>query len=507
LKSKSRPSVKTAFFYPDFWNVINIMFRKQLGVRLLMLAVVAAFICTWLTDVHSQSVPPAYRDDQILIKPKAGTSQTALNNFHQVRKDIVLRTFDKLGRLQILRVPKGETVSSLIAKYKQSGLVEFAEPDYLGHVFSTTPNDPKYLDGTLWGLDKISAPTAWDVLTSASNIVVAVLDTGVRYTHEDLAANMWVNPNDGSHGWNVLAGTDDPNDDQGHGTSVAGVLGAVGNNGKGVTGVAWQVQIMACKCFNNLGIGSISSVITGMDFAKTNGARIINASWGFTNSLALSNAVYSLRDSNIIVVAACGNSAADIDLNPTYPASYHFDNVVTVADTTRTDTLATTSNYGATSVHLAAPGEQIYTTWSPTDNYYITQSGTSFAAPYVAGALALMLAKYPDEIYQQIITRLLNATDPLPALTGKCVTGGRLNLHNALSPPINLVASLTVNGIPFQLHLSSGPNRLCIVEVSPDLMNWSPVFTNTTSTNGTFDFTDSQSTNSAQRFYRATASP
>jgi subtilisin family serine protease len=105
------------------------------------------------------------------------------------------------------------------------------------------------------------------VLTSASNIVVAVLDTGVRYTHEDLAANMWVNPNDGSHGWNVLAGTSDPSDDNGHGTMVAGVLGAVGNNGKGVTGVAWRVQIMACKCFNNFGIGSISSVITGMDYA------------------------------------------------------------------------------------------------------------------------------------------------------------------------------------------------------------------------------------------------
>src|SRR5439155_927608 len=158
---------------------------------------------------------------------------------------------------QVLSVPEGETVPGLIAKYQRSGLVEFAEPDYTARVFAT-PNDPKFLDGTLWGLNNlgqnggtadadIDAPEGWDVLTSASNIVVAVLDTGVRYTHEDRAANMWVNPNGGGHGTNALDGTNDPSDENGtgHGTLVAGILGAVGNNGKGVTGVAWQVQIMA----------------------------------------------------------------------------------------------------------------------------------------------------------------------------------------------------------------------------------------------------------------------
>ena len=484
------------------------MIRKQCCGRFLIVAGVAASIVVWLTTSASgQSAQPAYREDRILIKPKAGINQTVLDNFHLARKGEVLRTFGGIGHLQVLRVPKGETVPSLIAQYQKSGLVEFAEPDYIGQIFSTTPNDPKYLDGTLWGLNQINAPAAWDVLTSASNIVVAVLDTGVRYTHEDLAANMWVNPNDGSHGWNVLAGTSDPSDDNGHGTMVAGVLGAVGNNGKGVTGVAWRVQIMACKCFNIFGIGSISSVITGMDYAQTNGARIINASWGFTNSLALSNAVYSLRDSNIIVVAACGNGGTNIDLNPTYPASYHFDNVVTVAYTTRTDTLATASNYGATSVHLAAPGDQIYSTFAASDSYYYAQSGTSFAAPYVAGALALMLTKYPAETCQQIISRVLNATDPLPSLAGKCVTGGRLNLQNALSPPIKLTASPTTNGAPFQLHLSGGPNRTCVIQVSTNLTSWMPIFTNTTSTNGTFDFADDQSTNLPQRFFRATAAP
>jgi subtilisin family serine protease len=490
---------------------VNTATRKFLKAFLppLRLSLGSILFCLLLVEwtcVAQTLLTPNYREDQILIQPKSGVNLTALANFHSAQKGEVLGTFARIGHLQIVRVPKGETVPSFISKYERSGLVEFAEPDYLGQV-AATPNDPKYVDHTLWGLDKISAPAAWDVQTSASNIIVAVLDTGVRYTHEDLAANMWVNTNDGSHGLNVLAGTADPNDDSGHGTMVAGVLGAVGNNGKGVVGVAWRVQIMACKCFNNFGIGSISAVITGMDYARTNGARIINASWGFTNSLALSNAVYSLRDSNIIVVAACGNSSTDIDLSPTYPASYHFDNVVSVAYTTAADTLAALSNFGATSVHLAAPGDNIYSTWSPTDNFYFTESGTSFAAPYVAGAFALMLAKYPAETYQQIVSRVLNATDPLPSLAGKCSTGGRLNLRNALSPPINLTTFPAAADATFQLRLSGGPNRTCILQVSTNLTSWSSIYTNTTSTNGTFDFAEALSTNSTQRFYRAVSSP
>ena len=482
--------------------------RKFLKYFLPPLSLSLILICLLVVEGTGvgQTLPtPNYREDQILIKPKPGVSPSALASLHSAQKGAVLGTFASIGHLQIIRVPKGETVQSVISKYEKSGLVEFAEPDYFGHI-DATPNDPAYTNHTLWGLDKISAPAAWDVQNTASDIVVAVLDTGVRYTHEDLAANMWVNTNDGSHGLNVLAGTTDPNDDNGHGTMIAGVLGAVGNNGKGVVGVAWRVQIMACKCFDNFGIGSISSVITGMDYARTNGARIINASWGFTNSLALSNAVYSLRDSNIIVVAASGNSSTNIDLSPTFPASYHFDNVVSVAYTTAADTLAAPSNYGATSVHLAAPGENIYSTWSPTDIFYQTGSGTSFAAPYVAGAFALMLTQYPAETYQQIISRVLNAVDPLPALAGKCVTGGRLNVRNALSPPIKLTALPTAASAPFQLHLSGGPRRTCIVQVSTNLMNWSAIYTNTTAADGTFDFTDTASTNATQRFYRAVSS-
>jgi subtilisin family serine protease len=451
---------------------------------------------------------PAFRSDRILIMPKADANPTLLRQFHSAHKSEVLQTFPGIRSLQVLQVPAGESVTNLIAQYQQSGLVEFAEPDYTGQLFSTTPNDPKFLDGTLWGLNTNSAPLAWDILTSASNIVVAVLDTGVRYTHEDLAANMWANPSDGSHGWNAINNNNNPSDFGTHGTMVTGVLGAVGNNGKGVCGVAWRLQIMACACFNGSGLGNVSDVITCLEFARTNGAKIINASWGFTNSIALSNAMVSLRNSGVIVVAACGNSTNNIDINPTFPASYALDNVVTVASTSKADALSSFSNFGLTSVDLAAPGEQIYSTFPATDSFYYldTAGGTSYSAPYVAGACALLLAQYPADNYQDTIARLLAATDPLPSLAGKCRTGGRLNLRKALRTI--RVASLpaTTNGV-FQLRVAGGLNRTLSVETTTNLVNWSPTFTNVTTSNGTFDFADLTSTNLPNRFYRATASP
>lgn len=497
-------------------------FAKACGFRERLAWLLAAWIAFCVPGVRAAALAQpeaaselrvsalAYAEDRILVQPKPGASREALARFHSAEGAQVLRTFESMGGLQLVALPAGETVPGLIAKCRQSGLVEFAEPDYIGHL-AAIPNDTYYTNGTLWGLDKIEAPAAWAVLNAASNIVVAVLDTGVRYTHEDLALNMWVNPTDGGSGWNALTGTNNPADDSGHGTLVAGVLGAVGNNGKGVVGVAWRVQIMACKCFNNLGTGKVSDAVTCLDYARTHGARVVNASWGFTNSLALSNAVFALREAGIVVVAACGNSASpvDLDLDPVYPACYPLDNVLSVAFTTRTDALAATSNYGATNVHLAAPGEQITSTFGAMDSgqfAYATQSGTSFAAPYVAGACALMLAQYPGEGYQQIINRILSATDPLPSLAGKCVTGGRLNLRKALTP-IYVTAISPATSSPFELRVFAATNLICVVQVSTNLASWIPLATNTTSAGGSFDFTDGQSTNFPRRFYRAVASP
>lgn len=448
----------------------------------------------------------AFCGDRILIQPNAGVNAAALKQFHSLRKGEVLRSFPGIRGLQVVRVPAGESATNLIAQYQRSGLVEFAEPDYTGQLFSTAPNDPKFLDATLWSLYTNSAPQAWDVLTTASNIVVAVLDTGVRYTHEDLAANMWSNPNDGSHGWNAINNNNNPSDFGTHGTMITGAFGAVGNNGKGVCGVAWRLQIMSGACFNSSGIGNLSDVITCLEFARTNGAKIINASWGFTNSLALSNAMVTLRNAGVIVVAACGNSTTNIDLYPTYPASYTLDNIVSVASTSKADVLSSFSNFGVTNVDLAAPGEQIYTTFPATDSFYYNDvsGGTSYSAPYVAGACALLMAQYPADTYQETIARLLGATDPLPSLAGKCRTGGRLNLNKIMR---TIRVSAATSTIPFTLRVSGGLNRTCVVEATTNFAAWTPAFTNSSAANGTFDFTDSQSTNFAQKFYRASANP
>ena len=484
-----------------------------------------AFALPLAADAKSAS-PELYRADRFLIKPKARTEPGALARFHSAQQCKVLQTFPGIGNLQVLAVPEGESVQDLIAKYKSRGLVDFAEPDFVRQLNSTMPNDPKFLDGTLWGLYNygqnagtphadIDAVEAWDVFTSASNIVVAILDTGIRYTHEDLAANIWTNPSDGSHGTNTIAGTALTLDDNGHGTRMAGVIGAVGNNGTGVVGVAWSLQMMACKAFDASGSSSDSAIIAGMEYARVNGARIISASFDSTAfSESLSNAIYTARTAGIIFVASAGNNSTNIDPTPHYPACYGIDNVVSVAYTTRNDGLGFFSNYGATNVDLAAPGDQIYTTSYGSDSSYyppaglgINLAGTSFAAAYVSGALALMLTKYPSETHQQIISRLLNATDPVPALAGKCVTGGRLNLRKALSPPIHLIPlGFAPNG-SFQFRIAGDPNRDFVIQAAPDLVSFSPIFTNKTAASGTFDFNDLHSTDFSRRFYRATAAP
>jgi subtilisin family serine protease len=462
--------------------------------------------------------------DRILILPKPGTGLTALASFHLQHKSKLLGSCARIGNLQIVEVPAGETVENLVAQYQQSGLVEFAEPDYLVYADATLPNDPFFTNGLLWGLNNsgqnsgtphadIDATDGWDVLTSASNIVVAILDSGIRATHQDLASNMWVNPLDGGHGYNAFTGTNDPTDVDGHGTLVAGVLGAVGNNGIGVCGVAWQVQMMACKCLSG-GTGSDSTVTACIDYALANGAKIINASFDSpTPSLAVSNAIVAAQAAGVIWVASAGNNTYNVEVNPSYPTCYGIDNIVSVAYTTRNDVLGGFSNYGSTHVALAAPGDQIYSTISFSDTSYyppsnlgINIAGTSFSAPYVSGACALLMAQYPSDTYRQTISRLLNATDQVPSLAGKCQTGGRLDLRKVLRT-IHVAMLLPTNNAPFQLQVAGGLNRTCIVEASTNLVDWSPVFTNTTSTNDTFNFSDSQSVNLSQRFFRVTGTP
>lgn len=478
-----------------------------------------------------------FREDRILVIPKAGRA-AEFANFHGAQRTRILRRFPRLGDVHVLELPRGANVPALLNLFQRSGLVEVAEPDHLFEP-AVLPNDPSFVDGSLWHLHNtgqnfgtpdadIDAPEGWDTLHSASNIIVAVVDTGVRYTHQDLVANMWVNPgeipgnnlDDDSNGFiddvhgidattsnPALAGK--PTDDRNHGSHVAGILGAVGNNGLGVCGVAWKPRIMACKFINASG-GSESDLIQCLDYARTNGAKVINCSFvapaGTFGFNILSNAFWQLRTAGIVVAAAAGNSGANNDISGIYPASFQIDNIVAVAATTRADTLWSASNYGATTVDLAAPGVDIYSTGNSADNSYFTLSGTSMATPMVAGALALLRERFPSETPQQIIARLFAAVDPLPGLAGTCKTGGRLNLAKVLSSP-RLTAWPSLMTGEFQMQLSAMPGQTCVLLASTNLIHWSPIQTNTIPVNGVQMYTNATGGTLPRRFYRAQLGP
>ncbi len=311
---------------------------------------------------------------------------------------------------------------------EESGAVEYAEPDYIVTPAAIeAPSDPGF--GLQWGLDNqfgredadIDALRAWEIRTDASDVVVAVIDTGIHFNHEDLKHNMWRNPheqvdgfdNSGSgfaddiHGVNVITGGN-PMDFDGHGTHVAGTVGAVGDNVIGVTGVAWDVQLMAVKFLDPF--GAISDAIVSYDYARFNGADVINASFGgFYFSRAEKEAIRRLRDAGITFVTSAGNDSKNIDIfRNFFPANYDLDNIVRVGATNPDGHRAFFSNYGPESVDIMAPGESIYSTFvGGNDNAYEFLSGTSMASPHVAGMMALIAAEYPGENYQTLINRLL----------------------------------------------------------------------------------------------------
>ncbi len=388
----------------------------------------------------------------------------------------VLKTLRKLDDIQVIEVPEETDIKTLCDEYMASGLCEYAEPDYIYSTCQTFSNDPLLIDGTLWSLHNtgqnngtddadIDAVEAWDIRHDASGIVVAVVDTGIRYTHEDLAPNMWVNADeipgnmydddnngyeDDVYGVNSIYSLMDVMDDHGHGTHVAGTVGASGNNGLGVAGVAWQVQLMACKALAASGSGQTSWVAESVIYAVDNGAHVINMSLGGTGySQALYDAIDYARVNDVIVVAAAGNQfELDNDVRPVYPACFDLDNIIAVANTDRNDQLTASSHYGLTSVDLGAPGTYITSTGFNADNDYLAKTGTSMASPHVAGAVAILKAQFPVDTTEQLILRVLDSVDPLPALAGKTVTGGRLNLHAAMNidvyppdAPTNLVCT------------------------------------------------------------------
>jgi len=356
-----------------------------------------------------------------------------------------------LFRVHLAGVSLESLPAGLDSAEKQASVL-VAEPDYIRQSV-LVPNDPKYLDGTLWGLNQgsdadLDAPEGWDIRSTAGSVVVAVIDTGIRYTHEDLVANMWINSGeiagnrldddrngvvDDVYGMDAYSNDGDPMDGNGHGTHCAGTIGGVGNNRIGVTGVAWGVKLMGCKFLSDTGSGTDSDAIRCIDYARSKGAKVLSNSWGGGGaSTSVQAAIERCRSAGVLFVAAAGNESNNNDSFASYPASYTTDNIVSVAATTKSDGLASFSNYGSVSVDLGAPGEGIYSTVSSSNSAYAIYSGTSMATPHVAGVLAMLVAQFPNESYSSLITRLLNGTDKVASLAGKTKSGGRLNLAKAL---------------------------------------------------------------------------
>jgi subtilisin family serine protease len=391
-------------------------------------------------DIHTTDLLAAFHDAGVVAVHATGRSGTV--------------------RLELADATPQSVPTALAALQVAPQWVEYAEPDYVVHAQVNNPNDPAYSSGDLWGLRNvgqsggtsdadIDADEAWDIRTDASAVLVAVVDTGIRSTHQDLAANMWTNPGeipgdgidndnngviDDVHGYNAINESGDPNDDHGHGTHVAGTIGAQGNNGVGVVGVAWRVRLLAAKFLSSNGSGFVSDGAEAIDYARTMGAQIMNNSWGGTAfSQSLSNAIERARQAGIIFVASAGNDGASSDLAPRYPAAYPHDNIVSVASSTRTDELSSFSNYGLRTVDLAAPGSAIYSTYNSSDSAYATLSGTSMASPHVSGALAVIKAQFPNATYAELIDRLLATADHPAGVSQRTRSQGRLNLARALS--------------------------------------------------------------------------
>ncbi len=410
-------------------------------------------------DAATSSKRPA-----VLVKFREGTSEDAIKEITVRFNDHIQDEIEAVPGLTAIGEGDNAEAAVVAAQYQALPEVEYAEPNYeisldqgedTGQV---RVNDPRFEEqwalanegrnGGKKGAD-ISAMRAWTTASGSDGIVVAVLDSGVEYTHADLVNNIWTRPAsvkpyrdrdlgtvDDVHGYNVVANNGDPMDENGHGTNCAGIIGAECGNKLGICGVNWKTQIMPLKFLNAGGFGTVAGAAAAINYAidrKHAGVnlRVINASWDLTeHSRALEEVIRKASEAGILFVAASGSTNTNNDTRPQYPASYNTGNVISVAATDRNDALAPFSNYGVKSVHIAAPGKDILTT--ALGNEYELRSGTSMAASVVAGVAALALSAHPDLSVDQLRSLLLKSVDKLPGLRGKVSTAGRINAARAV---------------------------------------------------------------------------
>ena len=466
-------------------NRNNFFIHLALAIVLILVAAFAGQLSRWRKEwksrVHivptAEKKQPATSDEialsetrsfgnpEVLVKFKSGVSDEAIEALTARLHDRVEDRIENADGVEAIDDLDNADAASIVAEYSKLPEVEYAEPNLeinideaAGPLEPVFPHDPQFenqwalsnsgQNGGKKGAD-ISATLAWAKTTGTDKLVVAVLDTGVDYTHEDLVSNMWTRPDslapyhdaelgtiDDQFGFNAIDNSSDPRDDNGHGTHCAGIIGAEGENNLGIAGVNWKVQIMPLKFMGAGGSGTTKDAIEAINYVierKKAGVnvRIISASWGSTQrSRALEAVIRKAYENDILFVAAAGNSSVDNDRTPHFPSSYDVPNVISVAALDRHDQLASFSNYGVKSVAIAAPGVDILSTWL--DDEYKEASGTSMATPVVSGVAALVLAENPRMSVDDLRKKLLASTDPIVALKGKTVTGGRINAAKAL---------------------------------------------------------------------------
>jgi len=410
-----------------------------------------------------------FAEGEILVKLRPQTQLSNLLANPPLPSAVSAEPVGDLGWV-LVKFSKEIAVSSAISAFSADPKVEAAQPNFYYHLLAV-PNDPQWGSSGLYGLTKIAAPAAWDFSTGSSSVVVANIDTGMRYTHEDLAANMWRNPgeingngidDDGNgfvddyYGYDFFFNDPDPWDENGHGTHTGGTIGAVGNNFLGVVGVNWNVRIMAIKIYNSTGYGTTSAMLVNaysyIRMMKLRGVniRVTNNSYGGCDEAcgydqATRDALDALTAVGVLNVFAAGNDNRDNDITPTFPASYQSPGILAVASSTNTDARSSFSNWGATSVDLAAPGSGILSTTRTSNSSYGTLSGTSMATPHVSGAAALLSAYDPSLSPISLKASLMNTVDVLPAWANIVKAGGRLNVAAALQNRTQCDFNLSAN--------------------------------------------------------------
>jgi subtilisin family serine protease len=400
---------------------------------------------------------------EVLVKFRADVSEDVINEIAARFNDRVQDEIEAVPGLTVIEDPDNGDAERIAAQYQALGEVEYAEPNY--EISLEQAGDKNLLrvpeprleaqwalrndgrNGGKKGAD-IGAVEAWAITKGSGEIVIAILDSGVEYTHTDLVNNIWTRPVnikpyqdqdrgtvDDVHGYNAVSNDGDPLDDNGNGTNCAGIIGGECERNIGICGVSPKTKIMPLRFINAGGFGSVADAVEAINYAidrKHSGVdiRVLNVSWGLTeNSRALEDAVRKAYEAGILLVAAGGSSNTDIDKAPRYPAAYKIGNVISVTATDRSDALASFSDYGVKSVHLAAPGKDILTT--ALGNDYELRSGTAMAAAIVSGVAVLALAAHPHLSVDQLRSLLLESVDQLPELRGKISTGGRVNAAKA----------------------------------------------------------------------------